>query len=67
MYYGNLRDVHMCPVEQKLWWWRVATPEYPTDDSCDMGQWYDNPWDVQKYATCRLDYTDDGTEEENNG
>lgn len=46
---------------------RVATPEYPTDDSCDMGQWYDNPWDVQKYATCRLDYTDDGTEEENNG
>jgi hypothetical protein len=34
----------------------VATPEYPTDDSCDMGEWFDNPWNTQKHVTCKLSF-----------
>jgi len=33
-----------------------ATPEYPSDDSADRGNWYDNPWDLHKYSTCTLEF-----------
>ena len=34
-----------------------ATPEDPTDDTADLGDWWQNPWDLSKYATCTLEYS----------
>ena len=32
----------------------VATPEYPTNDELDIGDWYENPWEIYKYTSCEL-------------
>lgn len=34
----------------------VATPEYPEDNSGDLGDWVDNPWNVHRYSTCTLEF-----------
>ena len=33
-----------------------ATPEYPTDNDNDLGDWWDNPWDLRKFVDCRLEF-----------
>ncbi len=32
----------------------VATPDYPSNDELDIGDWYENPWEIYKYTSCEL-------------
>lgn len=34
----------------------VATPDYPSDCDDDLGDWYNNPWELRKYSTCSLEF-----------
>ena len=33
-----------------------ATPEYPSDTEADLGDWWENPWDLRKFVDCRLEW-----------